>query len=280
MGSTIKALSLPYSHTWENFYKGIDSGGPYYRCSFFFPDWSQSDSIANQIMGYSVRSGQTNASGVSINVLAMNHPLSNNLYAVKCDIEGVGSPTLNPYNGLPWYNAGFLAHVEFRPWVAPGQLSEAFNQAIDPTTPILWCVQSLDFHTESFDVSSNSFVYSSDNVTVATTIPLKVNVTVMTLTWPRLPYIPMYWIKTLKDSVNKYTFLGCDPGTVLFNGGRTTRQWNTDGSVVQSVEMVFQHRNKPWNMMPRGGWSVWDTVQDQNGNNLYNSQDLAPLISL
>lgn len=278
-----KQLSLPYSHSWDNFFKGIDGNGPYYRCSFYFPDWGQSDYIANQIMGYSLRSGSTNASGVSINIAGMNHPLSPNLYAVKCDIEGVGPPQLQPYTGFPWYTMGFMAHVEFRPWVSPTQASELQGQSIDPSTPILWCIQSLDFHTETIPSWDHSFTYQSDGSSVPAELArYKNNITVMSLTFPKLPYIPMYWIKTLRNKLNKYTFLGCDPETVLFIGGRTSRHWNTDGTAVQSVELVFENRDYSWNLIPRIGYGpgVWDYAVDSNGNMIYQLADFSPLITL
>jgi hypothetical protein len=275
MGTT---LSQSYAHSWDTFHKGSDAQGAYYTCDFLFNGvpWSESDSIHNQIMGLPARVGGKTVYGDG----PMQHPLSPNLRAVECDIEGIGAPITNA-QGYPNYDSGFVAHVKFRTitWLAndPQNLN-----AIDPTDtpPILWCTQELDFATERFTVPNHQFKWQTLNKPMGVPILVKVGITIMKLTFEQVPYMPSGPIKSLRGKVNNAPFLGGATGCVYYRGGRTIRTFLSDGTVCQRCEMVFEERDKPWVQFMRNDSMTWDTPVDGSGNKLYTAADLSPLISL
>lgn len=288
------SLSYNYAHCWTEMWKGIDHTSPYYRVIFKFDDWSQSDAVANQLRGYTQRSGSViyNQGGYTIRTAPFVHPLSPNLSCVDVQIEGLGNAIRNT-QGYPSYDGGFLAHCEFRPieWMSGG-VTEQANQ-IDPLTPILWATQELDFDTEEYIHETNQYTWYPTNIYGAglpgdpifgqpSGIPIRVSlgVTTMTITYHQLPYLPMSTVRALRNSVNAVTFLGAPPGTIWFKGARTNRMLNTDGSVVQTVSLIFKERDIDWRKFLRKDKIGWEFITDQNNARVLPANDLSPLVQL
>jgi hypothetical protein len=261
-------------------YKGIDDQGPFYKVSYYFTDWADSDMVANQLRGYSSRVGST-----TIRSSPHQHPLSPNLVCMSVDIEGCGQPSLNS-SGLPYYSAGFFAHCTYRVWTA-GPIPDNdpnYNNQIDPTTPVLWATQELDFGTEEYVHEKNQYTWSTGDALNGkmSGIPIRVSIGIvtMTITYHQLPYLPMTTVRNLRNRINNATFLGAAQYTVRFMGARTVRDFNTDGTVCQKVQLTFKEREADWNKFLRKDKLQFDYIVDSSSNKVFTAADLSPLVSL
>jgi hypothetical protein len=272
-------LPYPYVHTVNYFEKGIDANGPYYMVEYLLSAYSETDTFINALLGKTTLAG---GSGGTINSFSPHqHPLSPNLYCQAAKVvDGLGGPSLNA-DGYPYYAGGALIRAEYRPlqWDAIAQPEQSF----DPATPIVWATQELDFGVEIMTVQNATYTFSSgpqSGQTSGIPVAIKVPVTTMILTYEKLPYLPMAAARSLRYRVNSSTFLGSAAGLVLFEGCRTSRQFNSDGSVAQKVQLVFKERDGayPWNSLPSKTSLRWYPVSDGSGNKLYQTADLSPLI--
>jgi len=273
-------LTVPYAFCWDRIFKGIDQNGPYYKVSYYIANWANSDLVANELRGYTSRTGTT-----TLRTGPHQLPLSPNLCCVNVEIEGLGNPILNA-QGYPNYDNGFLAHCEYRPIPFLPYATDPNNQnQIDPTNPpLLWCTQELDYETEEYVHERNQYTWiTTDSLNGKPSgIPVRVSlgVTTMTITFHQLPYLPMGLVRSLRNKVNSVTLLGCAPGTLWFRGSRTTRDKNTDGTICQRVTMVFKERDVDWRMFLRKDKIAWAKVQDGSGNLVLSSADLTPLLQV
>ena len=261
--------------------KGIDGEGPFYTVSYYFADWSDSDLVANELTGTTRRVGTS-----TIRVPPHQHPLSPNLCCSDVRIEGLGAPILNS-SGLPSYSNGFFAHCTYRvPKFQPYAEQDPGNKhQIDPDTPILWCTQELDFDVETYihDESGKYVWETGDSLNgKPSDVPIKVTIgiTTMTLTYHKLPYLPMTVVRSLRNKINNATFLGVDPYKLLFVGAKTTRELDTSGDISQRVTMVFKERDVDWRSFLRRDKIDWAKVKDSSGNYTFASADFTPLVNL
>jgi hypothetical protein len=265
---------IAYTHLIDGFSKGIDSTSPWVRAVYKIDLYDDTNNFCNALMGFGKSTGPITGPTVTRGV-PHAYPLSTNLFCVSATVaEGLGQPILNA-NGYPSWDGGALIAVEYRP--APYNFSGAdnTNQSIDPGTPLTWCTQSISYTTEVITVPSA--------VTTPPSIPasIKISNAVLSLTFHKLPYMPMTKVRSLIGRVNTVQFLGAGIGLVLFKGADTERAWNTDGSVVQEVKMIFHERPArfPWNSGPtQANPYTWTPVTDSNGNKPFDTGDLNGLL--
>jgi hypothetical protein len=275
------SLPIPYVHTVRYFSKGIDNRGPFYRVEYLIDSYSDADTIINAMLGKRTLVGAPG--GTISSVSPHQHPLSTNLFCVQAEaIEGLGGPATNS-NGYPAYNGGALIRAEYRALMFDVVSTPANSFEQTGVEPILWATQELDFGAESYTIPNAKYTYQSgplngkpSDVPVKITIPL----TTLVLTYERLPYLVMSAVRSLRRRVNTTAVLGAATGLVLFEGARTTRQWNTDGSIAQKTQLVFQERDAayPWNSLPNRSDLVWYPVADGSSNKIYQTGDLTPLV--
>jgi len=270
-------LTYNYAHCWERMYKGIDGNGPYSLVSYRFDSWADSDAVANQLRGYTQQLGTT-----TVRVPPHSHPLSPNLYCVDCRIEGLGAPVLNAA-GHPSYSSGFLAHCEYR-----GVPAAAFGgcppNEMDPEKPILWATQELDFSTEEYLQEKNQYKWSTGDALNGkmSGVPVRasIGVTTMNITYHQLPYLPVGIVRSLRNKLNNATFMLAPPYHIRFMGARTVREVNTDGTIAQRVQIQFKEREVDWNKFLRKDKLQWDYIVDDDGNKVFSTANLAPLVEL
>jgi hypothetical protein len=258
---------IAYATTVEYFGKGIDGQGPYYDVRYVIDDWDQTDTFANALMGYE---GQGTPH---------RHPLSPNLVCTEAVVGGLGTPILNA-GGEPSYGAGGLITARYRcPAVSMGggffepRDDPGYVHQIDPNTPLLWCSQELDFEDEIFTYPGGYLKWESDDRKINSPMTVTITNIVMTLTFHRLPYLPITKLKAARGKINSTRFLGADPFRVLFKGGKTQRDFDTAGRTTQKVQMVFIERPENWQKMLRDDKFVWDYVVDEDGGNRFGTYD-------
>jgi hypothetical protein len=276
MGTT---LPFNYAHMWEEMFKGIDEQGPYYEVIYLFDDWANSDAIINDLLGVTTYTNATTFRG-----LPHQHPLSPNLYCRSARCEGMGGPVLNG-QGYPKYDSGFKIRATYRIPVPFGamQTSDDPNglQQIDPDTPLLWCSQELDFDTDWHVLPTSQLKYQSDGMYAGIPAKIQVGVTTMILTFHRVPFMPATKIKTYRGRTNNATFLGSSQDCVLYSGGKVTREWSTDGTVNQKVQLTFRDRDQGWSKVPRrDNPNTWDTLVDGSSNPLFQQANLTALLQI
>ena len=232
--------------------------------------------------------GQRTASGLVISSYSPHqHPLSTNLFCKSADVlEGLDGPALNSY-GYPGYNGGALIRCEYRPLLfdVVSQPQNSFDTT--GSEPIVWATQELDFGSETYTVNRATYTYQAGGAGIngqPSQVPVKITIPITTLilTFERTPYLAMTVVRSLRFRVNTSTFLGASAGLVRFDGARTTRQHNSDGSICQKTQFVFQERDSayPWNALPNTVDMTWNLVKDGSGNTIHPTADLTPLASL
>ena len=272
------SLPFPYVHTVRYFSKGMDAAGAYYKVEYLIDAYANSDAMVNALLG------QRTATGLVITSFSPHqHPLSPNLYCKSADvIDGLGGPALNSL-GYPGYNGGALIRCEYRPLMfdVVSQPQNSFDQS--GTEPVLWATQELDFGSETYTINRATYTYTSGPAGVSgkpSQVPVKIRIplTTMILTYERTPYLIMTLVRSLRFRVNTSTFLGAAAGLVLFEGPRTNRQFNSDGSACQETQLIFQERdaNYPWNSLPNTIDMSWNPVADGT-NGMFQTADLTPL---
>lgn len=272
-------LPVSYSHTIEGFSKGIDqNSGPFYRVQYKIDNWADADDFVNAIMGFGTATGTppTVARGTP-----HQYPQSPNLFASSAVVvSGLGNPILN-VDGYPNYDGGALIEVEYRPGntdYGPVNYNITNNQ-IDPATPVTWATQEIDFATETYTLGKKlTYDVGGAETTVYATI--QIPITILVFTFHKLPYMPMTAVRNLRGRVNSTTFLGSAAGLVLFKGGRTSREFNSDGTIAQKVVLTFEERDAahPWNSLPSENDPTFKPVSGAAGVKMYRLADLTPLV--
>jgi hypothetical protein len=275
---------IDYTHLIDGFTKGIDERSPWARVLYSIDSYDDSDDFCNALMGFGTSTGPITGITVTRGV-PHAYPLSTNLYCHSATVvEGLGQPILNS-DGYPRWDGGALIQAEYRP--APMDFSggENPNHQIDPATPIPWCTQELDHSSLAFTLTNSKLKYTSGPAGVIDQptevyVKFEIPITIMTLTFHKLPYLPVGIIGDLSGRVNNATFLGKPAETVLFKGSKTNREWNTDGTVVQRVTLTFEarHADHPWNSLPTASDPTFYPVAGTGGVKMYKTANLLPLV--
>lgn len=273
-------LPVSYVHSIRYFSKGMDAQGAYYKVEYIINSYGDTDAFVNALMG-----SRTAAGLVITNFSPHQHPLSPNLYCKSADvIEGLGGPTLNGL-GYPQFQGGALIRCEYRPLMFDVVSNPVQSFDNSGAEPIVWATQELDFGSETYTVPNGiGYTYNGGPLNGQRTgVPIKIVIplTTMILTYERTPYLAMTLARSLRFRVNTATFLGAAAGLVRFDGFRTSRQSNQDGSIAQKTQLIFQERDAafPWNSLPNKTNFNWYPVTD-GANGPYQTADLSPLASL
>lgn len=122
-----------------------------------------------------------------------------------------------------------------------------------------YATQEIDYGAEWINIP-NSTVGFSDGTKYDTPMSRPMTVIRMNITWHRYPVMPMNRIKDYAESVNDATFLGCERGTVYFEGVKTVREQASDGTITQKVQMSFKWRKHDWNEVMRPDDGAFDAL--------------------
>lgn len=271
------------AHTVEYFTKGIDENGPYYKVQYLIDDFANSDTFINFLLGYTTMTGTATAGSI-IRRSPHRHPLSPNLYCHNAGLkQGLGDIKANT-NGFPSFAGGALIEAEYRPWVPQGAYEmtpEELRNQIDETTPLLWCTQELDFQVETLVIPKSPLKWAAGpNSGKLTGQPFKkdIGITLLSLTFHKIPYMPATVIRSLRGKINIAQFLGSPADQVLFLGGRVIRDTDSSGITVQKVQLTFKEREAGWNKMFDPTDMQWHTVAGPAGVNPYTEGDFSPLL--
>lgn len=288
-------MSLPTDPTWETaawtavkfcelgpdegHEEGQNERGPF-AVKPYFIQWSDRNQFYRDIRGVSQLIG--GLKGIWSVGIPLRYPDApqDNIYATGIRCKGVGQFTGS--NPIAYTYA--IVTVTFTPltWDAAGTDDPLFLNSVTQNAAenqaLQFATQEIDIGYESYPVPKMALRFNSDDAPVQGNRTLKMNVMTMTITYERLPYLPIGFIKSLIGTVNNVEFLDCAVGTIFFDGAKNSRQMSADGNIIQKLSLVFKYRPIPWNRMLRDDSLVWEIVQDRNNNTLYQGSDFTQLL--
>jgi hypothetical protein len=235
----------------ENFQESIQDGGPRATKSFLC-DWAFRYQVANGLMGLATHSG-TSISFTSPNV----YPESPNLVASTITIRGIGGQYDGPRQ-IAFDRAVITVQYGVVPFgTLPGSDPGGLN-SFDAATPLVYCTQELDFGYMAVPLPRGQVKANSLPVDGHPAVR-NLAVVTMRLTLYRMPYLISASVRQKAGKLNSGTFLGCTAGMLRFDGVKTHRDGQSDGSLAQTTNIGFSYRpEQPWNYVPDpGGSSTW-----------------------
>jgi hypothetical protein len=251
--------------------------------------WNQRGYVIRGMIGYATftaRNGTVTFNG------PFSHPEAPNIFAKSISIQGVGMPYQGPVQ-LAFAAAIITVQFGVMEWEAFPEQDPGGDQQIDQDTKFLYCTQSISYGAEYHSVPGSKLqILHKSDLGGTFALPfnqdkqIRVSHAEMSMTFHRLPYMPTNFLP-LQDNVNDSKFLGCAKGTVKFNGGETTREQQSDGSITQSVRLSLSYRPRyEWNMAPdpyyyspsggiTPGPDAWAILQYKTGDYIFPYSDLS-----
>lgn len=279
-------ITVDYKQLPNDYEEGMGSDGLYARRAYLTA-WGDRFTFVNNVLG--VSGMKAAGTGWQIQNIPYRYPLSPNLFARNARISpaneqgfSVDGPTgaimtaAQKEISFEWARID----VEFRTpnWNYTSD-QDPFNLNTFGTSPeeqaaLLWAQQEIDQAAEWVQIPSSSSYWVSNNAGLQgqqTNIPMsrRVNVVTMNLGFERFPYLPVNWLTNYNDTLNRNTFLNQAPGTVMFCGAKTRREFNADGSVAQKLWFTFKCRPQAsWNSFVSGP-TTWDYISNSASGTTY-----------
>lgn len=169
--------------------------------------------------------------------------------------------------------------LQFESVLAIQQLGDdPYNlQQLDPANPITMCEQSVELRPRMRSLKGRGYKYKTSGKPVPGDVAVPETEGILSLEFPRVPYLPWQLVAPYCGKVNQYPMLGAATGALLLEGMTTRIAPQPDGQLGQRVGLKFAV-NLPgdpeaggaglvgtdWNMQPTGdGSGNWDYVVDQ-----------------
>lgn len=285
----VSPITVPYGQmsTEGSLIEGCTPGQGLWVRKKYYVAWADRFTFANQALGLSGLQGAASGTTGWIRKTPFRYPESPNLFARAVEIEPEGrwhDTPADPTTPIVWDQAVITVSFEtpqfgFTMDMDPGQVNSlGLNQ--DEQQALLWATQELDYGSEYLQIPKKSLYWDSDGAPVGQPVARRIQTITMNISWEYFPYIPMGIIGQYVDRLNLNTFLGCAPGTVLFGGLKTRREFSTDGTVAQKVMISLKYREKSWNTLLRNT-NTWDYPTDSasaGGHKLFKYTDFLKLL--
>lgn len=236
----------------EGFSEGCNDSGPYARVPYLV-GWDQRWDLVRAVKGVSSTTGPNgpwNRTG------PMPYPdpvMGATIYAKDIEIKPEGRP-YTPSDPIRMTAAIVTVSFGTLTWAAnigdDPLFLNSFSQDPGENESLQYATQELDFGAEWINIPNSSCGFS-DGTKLDTPVSRRMSVYRMHITWHRYPLLPMIRIRDYADTVNDATFLGCERGTVYFEGVKTVRETAADGTMTQKVSMTLKWRKHDWNEVLR-----------------------------
>jgi hypothetical protein len=258
-----KIAAGTYKELEEGLTGGSDDRGEW-ETKCYLTLWGDRSTFLRELKGTTRTSG--GSSGTWSTVTPYQLPDNPSLYARDATFvpEGALVPGITP---IRWTHAKFTVNFRkldfnFQATDDPGGLNSISQDATE-NAALLYATQELEWGKEWVTLPNAACKFKSDGKLINSSMSRSISIITMNLTWHRYPVMPMDLCRRFADSVNDATFLGCDVGTVLFDGPTTVREAADDGTVTQKVRMTFRWREFDWNKRLREDGFSWDKVVDK-----------------
>lgn len=182
------------------------------------------------------------------------------MYARNVVCTGVGSPVQGASN-ISFTTARIVVTFGNYPWSFSG--IDFFQ--LDPTRPLIWVEQHMEFSGEFITVPGLGVYYATSGKQLGAPNG-QANwgffnpIVDMTLTLKNVPYLPAQQVLTASQQpLNSVTYLGCAPGFLMFKGLQDDRTHAPDGTPTGSMTLGFSFR-------PIAQWDcVWSGIKSGTG---------------
>lgn len=247
MSITIGSVSVEEMR--DGFEEGVDGQGVHASKKFLCA-WSGRFAVARGLLGFTSGTG---SGGPVVTTPPMAYPEIPNLYAREITIEGAGKCTQGSLQ-LQFEKAIVTAKYGTSSGWSP--LPDP-NQSIDPGSPYTYATQEMDFGRESITVSKSAVFLANGHRLKDQNYAVPLPHAILTISLQRVPYLPAQSILVaMGKPINSVKFLGVQPGYLMFDGAKTHREDNSDGTYGQNLTLVFRVRPV----------LRWDEVYDPDGS--------------
>ncbi|MDR3634354.1 MAG: hypothetical protein P4L84_11165 [Isosphaeraceae bacterium] len=273
--TTVQFSELGEEFGWK---RGQNDRGPFAEKPYLVA-WADVNTFCRNLRGISNQSGGVNGNWIFNGPLLYPDSPSDNIYCTEIAIKATG----NIAGAGPIAYTYAIVVVTFTPLTWDGsETSDPFGlNSFGETGPEIAALQTASQELDCGYLEiprPRSSLKFADGTKIDTPSVLRLPIITMTITWERLPYLPMSAVRTMAGKVNSTVFLGCAVETVLFEPVRTSRIVMSDGTVVQRVQMGFKWRPYSWNWAIRPDTGVWAAITDLGGNKQYQPVDFSALL--
>ena len=198
------------------------------------------------------------------------------MFARTVEIRGAGPPTQGSA-ASQWVKA--ILYVTYGPF--PWTFDGIDYMQLDPARPYVWCEQHFTYSSEYITIPKAKVFYKSNPTTpLAADWGFTSPKLDMSITLKNIPYLPAQGVlNALQAPINKYSYLGVNPGYLLFNGAEDIPAHSSDGTPLRDVALSFSYRPiAPWDYVYNGAIPGWDQVVDSGGNPIIQRSDLSTIV--
>lgn len=190
------------------------------------------------------------------------------LYAQEFDVEPCGQKgePLAPYLGLR--PGEFFSHARVTVQFETPALSNSFLddprgfQQLDPENPLTLCEQSLRMGGKLRTRRGSGYVFT-DGKALQGDVAVPEKEARLVLTFPRVPFLPWAIVQTFIGRLNDRPVLGCDTGTLIFEGADSRFTATTQGLQGQQLTLEFTWQEHDWNKIERPDDGSFDFVYEK-----------------
>jgi hypothetical protein len=241
--------------------------------------WADSLTFYNDVLGFGVAAG---AEGPTIYTPAYHYPIDPSLLALSCEIEPInvieGFPAAGTNQGLgptEFFNdARAVVTFGVPSYSSEGDAADVNNfHQFDPDNPITYCVCNTRMASHMEDLPTGGTKWSSDGKKLNFPMQRRTIDAELTLTFPRVAYLPWRRLRTFIGKINTYPVLNCPAKTLIFNGIEGTVEAFVDGTRKRAITLSFTYRSREWDKEYRDG-NLAEVIVYTDGSALYESVDL------
>lgn len=233
MSITIGGVSVEEMR--DGFEENVSERGPGGTKKFLCA-WSGRYAVANALLGFSTGTG---SGGPVVTVPPMSWPESPNMYVREIKIEGKGKATQGAAQ-IQFTQAVITANYGASSGWSPLPLP---NMSIDPSMPFTYATQEIDFGREMITIEKSAVVLANGHKLKDLPYAVPLPHAVLTIQLQRVPFLPAQAILVaMGKPLNNATFLGVQPGYLMFDGCKSHMEAMSDGSYSQNLTLVFKVR--------------------------------------
>lgn len=273
--------SVTLKEGFDGYSAGIDADGPYVIKQYLAPDWASTYPAINALRGTVTVTG--GSGGIVSRSIPHQCPESPNLYCLSADVDPQ-APIDAQDSGRPSFRLPLITcrygvpRYDVQTTDDPGGINGFPNEST-PGNPFVFAMMSIDFATEVVPVPGSTYHFSGP--TLKTNVNVVKTVGAATLVFVRkyVPYLPFVNITRFLNKVNLGTFLGQPEGQIKFTGLRTKREYLSDGTRANEIELHFLWREYDHNKFLRDDDATFDFLYDGSSNTMYGYVDMKPLLA-
>ena len=220
----------------------------------FICGWADRFTVARGLLGLS--SSVTIGGAITINAPAAYPEPNIAGYCQSIEIEPLGKPTQGT-NQIQWENACVWANYGVTKWAFQGV---DYGGQIDPGTPFVFAEQQLSSSCEWITLPGAGCKWVTGGKALQQGGGMRISLVNMSITLHQMPYMPTLASVLYGGTINKYPYMNCYPGCLMFNGVETQQQFNADGSRTQDATYTFIFRPVRWDYQYDPAQKKWDQV--------------------